>query len=311
MYEQDDKIMTGESGLLKLGIDLGGTKIEAVLLDRAGEIVFKHRVNTPVDDYAAILSSIKNLLDLAEKRAGDTLKVGIGTPGALSPKSGLLRNSNTVCMNGQNLLADLKHALQRPVRIQNDANCFALSEAIDGAAAQDSMVFGVIIGTGTGAGLVKDKQLITGPHAIAGEWGHNFMPWTQDYDVARDCYCGKQSCIETFLSGPGMAANARALSGLDLNSRQIVEQAEQGDKLCLQQLDFYYDQMARALAMVINIIDPDTIVLGGGMSNIRELYKEVPQRLPQYVFSDFVQTKILPPKFGDSSGVRGAAWLWS
>ncbi|MBT3206656.1 MAG: ROK family protein [Gammaproteobacteria bacterium] len=295
----------------KLGIDLGGTKIEAVLLDLTGQIVFKQRVATPADQYRDILWSIQDLLAQAEKYAGYELKVGIGTPGAISPRSGLLRNSNTVCMNGQNLLQDLETTLQRPVRIQNDANCFALSEAMDGAAANYKMVFGVIIGTGTGAGLVFNKQLITGPHAIAGEWGHNFLPWTQDYDVSRDCYCGKQNCIETFLSGPGMAANAKALTNNSLSSRQIVEKAQQGDESCAEQLDHYYDQMARGLAMIINIIDPDAIVLGGGMSNINGIYEAVPARLGKYVFSDFVETKLLPPRFGDSSGVRGAAWLWS
>jgi len=295
----------------KLGIDLGGTKIEAVLMDESGQIAFKQRVTTPANDYRAILSSIKELLVQAEQYAGYELKVGIGTPGAISPRTGLLRNSNTVSMNGQNLLQDLEQILQRRVRIQNDANCFALSEAMDGAAADYKMVFGVIIGTGTGAGLVFNKQLITGPHAIAGEWGHNFLPWTQAFDVPRNCYCGKQSCIETFLSGPGMAANAQALTGISLTSRQIVDQAKQGDEICMQQLDHYYDQMARGLAMIINILDPDAIVLGGGMSNISGIYKEVPARLEQYVFSDFVETKLLPPKYGDSSGVRGAAWLWS
>ncbi|MCK4710830.1 MAG: ROK family protein [Gammaproteobacteria bacterium] len=290
---------------------MGGTKIEAVLLDSSGKTVFKQRVATPADDYREILSSIQGLLQQAENYAGEQLNVGIGTPGALSPKTGLLRNSNTVCMNGQNLLKDLQLLLQRPVRIQNDANCFALSEAIDGAAAEDEVVFGVIIGTGTGGGLVVNKQLVTGPHAIAGEWGHNFLPWTQSFDASRNCYCGKQSCIETFLSGPGMAANVKALTGNSLTSRQIVARAGQGDAMCMEQLDHYYDQMARALAMLINIIDPDAIVLGGGMSNIQGIYKEVPKRLQQYVFSDFVETKLLPPKFGDSSGVRGAAWLWS
>lgn len=307
----DGKKMVTKNENLKLGIDLGGSKIEAVLLDEAGQIVFKQRIVTPADDYRAILSSILGLLTRAEKFAAKALKVGIGTPGAISPRNGLLRNSNTQCLNGQNLLEDLQQTLQRPVRIQNDANCFALSEAIDGAAAEDSMVFGVIIGTGTGGGLVLNKQLISGPHAIAGEWGHNFMPWTQPFDVARSCYCGQHSCIETFLSGPGMAANAKAITGLSMSSRQIVEQAQQGEQMWVEQLDHYYDQMARALAHIINIVDPDAIVLGGGMSNIAGIYQQVPPRLGQYVFSDYTETKLLRPKYGDSSGVRGAAWLWS
>lgn len=294
----------------KLGIDLGGTKIEAVLLDATGDIHWRERCSTPVQDYRAILAAIAAMTVRAEQQAGAELAVGIGTPGAISPRTGLLRNSNTLCMNGKNLQQDLEQTLKRPLRIHNDANCFALSEAVDGAAADFDLVFGVIIGTGTGGGLVHHQQLINGPHAIAGEWGHNFMPWTQDFDVARECYCGKQSCIETFLSGPGMAANANALTGLQLQSREIVEGAAQGEKQCLQQLDHYYDQMARALAQVINIIDPDAIVLGGGMSNIDGIYREVPRRLAQYVFSDFIETPILRAKFGDSSGVRGAAWLW-
>ncbi len=295
---------------VKLGIDLGGTKTEAVLLDSRGEIVWRQRQLTPAQDYHAILQTIKTLLLAAEQQAGLDLSVGIGTPGAISPRSGILRNSNTVCMNGKNLLQDLQQTLQRPVRIQNDANCFALSEAIDGAAAGAATVFGVIIGTGTGAGIVVEQKIQTGQHAIAGEWGHNFLPWPQPFDVARPCFCGKHSCIETFLSGPGMAANAEALSGIGLDSRTWVERAWRGDEVAQQQMEHYFDQMARALAHVINMLDPDVIVLGGGMSNIDEIYQQVPQRLAQYVFSDFVETKILPPKFGDSSGVRGAAWLW-
>lgn len=294
----------------KLGIDLGGSKIEALLLDHAGEMLWRERCATPAQDYRAILDAIQQLTLQAEAVAGQNLAVGIGTPGAISAQSGLLRNSNTVCMNGQNLYHDLQQLLQRPLRVQNDANCFALSEATDGAAADYSMVFGVIIGTGTGGGVVWDKKLLSGRHTIAGEWGHNPLPWLQPFDVLRDCYCGKQGCIETFLSGPGFAANASALVQLNMNSRQIVTAAEQGDAIAAQQLEHYYDQLARALAHVINILDPDAIVLGGGMSNIAGIYTEVPPRLQRYVFSDYVDTPLLAPKYGDSSGVRGAAWLW-
>ena len=293
----------------KLGVDLGGTKIEAVLLDAYGDIVFRKRIATP-GEYRSILSGIQKLTVEAEKQVGVRLSVGVGLPGALSPRTGLLRNANTRCLNGRDLMGDLQQLLQRPVRLQNDANCFVLSEAMDGAARDFSVVFGVIIGTGTGGGLVFNKQLITGRHAIAGEWGHNPLPWGKPFDIQRDCYCGKQGCIETFLSGPGMADNVRALSGLELSSRQIVEAAERGDERCLLQMDHYHDQLARALAQVINIVDPDAIVLGGGMSNIQSIYSELPQRLGQYVFSDYVDTPILAPKFCDSSGVRGAAWLW-
>ena len=294
----------------KLGIDLGGSKIEAVLLDQAGEMVWRERVATPAQDYLAILRAIQQLTQQAEAVAGHSLAVGIGTPGAISTRSGLLRNSNTVCLNGQNLYLDLQQLLQRPLRIQNDANCFALSEAMDGAAADYSKVFGVIIGTGTGGGVVWDKKLLSGRHAIAGEWGHNPLPWLQSFDVVRDCYCGKQGCIETFLSGPGFAANALALGRLSRNSRQIVAAAEQGESDACQLLEYYYDQLARALASVINILDPDAIVLGGGMSNIAGIYAQVPKLLEHYVFSDYVDTPLLAPKYGDSSGVRGAAWLW-
>lgn len=295
---------------LRLGIDLGGTKIEAVLLDQNGSVIFQQRTATPASDYRAILSAVQQLVMLAEGEAGQKLAVGLGTPGAISPKTGLLRNSNTVCMNGRNLYQDLQQLLQRPLRIQNDANCFALSEAMDGAAEEFEMVFGVIIGTGTGGGIVYNKQLIKGMHRIAGEWGHNPLPWQKDYDVPRDCYCGKVGCIETYLSGPGFCQNVAALTGQELSSRELTIGAENGDPFCQQQMDIYYDQMARALAHLINIIDPDAIVLGGGMSNIKGIYQQVPQRLKEYVFSDYVDTRIIPPRYGDSSGVRGAAWLW-
>ncbi len=294
----------------RLGIDLGGTKIEAALLDSEGDIVWRERVATPQDDYAAILQAVHDLQRRGEAEAGRELPLGIGTPGALSPQSGLLRNANTVCMNGKPLLQDLQRLLRRPVRIANDANCFALSEAVDGAAADGRVVFGVIVGTGTGGGVVIERQLLEGRHAIGGEWGHNPLPWPRHFDHARPCYCGKSGCIETYLSGPGFAANARADAGLELDARQIVERARAGDARCREQLDRYHDQLARALAHVINLIDPDVIVLGGGMSNIDSLYRELPSRLSEYVFSDFVDTPVRPPRHGDSSGVRGAAWLW-
>ncbi len=294
-----------------LGMDLGGSKIEAVVLDGSGKTVFQKRIATPASNYRAILKSMHHLLDLAESSVGRTLEVGIGTPGALSPKTGLLRNSNTVCMNNRNLLEDMITELKRPVRIENDANCFTLSEAIDGAASEVAIVFGVIIGTGTGGGLVFNKQLIKGPHAIAGEWGHNPLPWPQQFDICRECYCGKQGCIETYLSAPGFSGNVQSLIGQKLNSQDIVGRAEQGDEVFLQQMDHYYDQMARALAHVINIIDPEIIVFGGGMSNLQGIYTEVPKRLGDYVFSDYIAPRLSPPKYGDSSGVRGAAWLWS
>lgn len=295
----------------KLGIDLGGTKIATIVLNSAGETVHEQCIDTPAAGYKAILSSIKTLSRQAEQAVGQEMALGIGTPGALSPKTGLLRNANVLCLNGQSLNKDLEVVITRPVRIANDANCFALSEAKDGSAAAYKMVFGVIIGTGTGAGLVWNKQLISGAHAIAGEWEHNPLPWLQSFDVVRPCYCGQSGCIETFLSGPGMAENSAAQTGIKISSREWLHNALQGDTRSQQQLDHYYDQLARALAQVINILDPDAIVLGGGMSNIEGLYAEVPRRIQDYVFSDYVSTRLLKPQYGDSSGVRGAAWLWA
>lgn len=295
---------------LYLGIDLGGTKIEAVLLDAQGTIWFRERVASPATDYSGLLQAVYGLCQQADQVAGTVLPVGIGTPGAVSPLTGYLKNSNTVCLNGKNLLKDFAEALARPVRLQNDANCFVLSEAVDGAAREYRSVFGVIIGTGTGGGIVIDKKVLEGAHAIAGEWGHNPMPWLQPYDKIRSCYCGQSGCIETFLSGPGFAANARAQGFEVVDSHDIVARAKVGDAIGQQLLEQYCQQLARGLASVINVLDPDAIVLGGGMSNIEAVYQRVPQILPQYVFSDAVETPLLKPQFGDSSGVRGAAWLW-
>lgn len=293
----------------RLGIDLGGTKIEIIVLDEQNNPVFRKRVVTPVDDYDAILALLSSLVTEAEKVFGQRLTVGIGTPGAISPRSGLLRNSNTVCMNGRAFKYDFEKLLQRDVHIQNDANCFALSEAIHGAGQNFVVVFGVIIGTGTGAGLVVNGQLINGPHAITGEWGHNPLPWHKEQDGKPSCYCGKQACIETFLSGQGLAANFLRTYGVALSAEQIVAKARLKDYHCLTAMETYFDQMARALAHVINIIDPDVIVLGGGMSNIAEIYQQVPNRLADYVFSDYVETPLLPATHGDASGVFGAALL--
>lgn len=303
----NDQIILGNA--YRLGIDLGGTKTEVVVLDDQNSPIFRKRVITPVDDYDAILALLSNLVAEAEKVVGQRLTVGIGTPGAISPRSGLLRNSNTICMNGRAFKDDLEKRLQRCVHIQNDANCFALSEAIHGAGQNHAVVFGVIIGTGTGAGLVVNGQLINGPHAITGEWGHNSLPWHTERDENPCCYCGKQACIETFLSGQGLAANFLRTYGVALSSEQIVAQARLRDSHCLKAMAEYYDQVARALAHVINMIDPDVIVLGGGMSNIEEIYQQVPNRLADYVFSDYVETPLLPAIHGDASGVFGAALL--
>lgn len=301
--------------MMKIGIDLGGTKIEGVALDEAGKQLLRHRVDTPQGDYPATLQAIKTLVDYIEGSTGQVGSVGIGTPGALSPASGLLRNSNSVCMNGMPVKQDLEKNLGREIRISNDANCFALSEAVDGAAKGAGVVFGVIVGTGTGAGIIVNGNVLTGPNAIAGEWGHNPLPWP-DISVESgeapgpDCYCGKQGCIETYLSGPGLTHSYKQLTGDTLTAIEIVELAKCQDKEAEQCMCQYEDRMARGLAHIINILDPDVIVLGGGMSNISRLYQNVPKIWGQYVFSDVVNTRLVAPVHGDSSGVRGAAWLW-
>lgn len=294
----------------KLGIDLGGSKTEVVVLDSDNKPLYRRRVVTPAHSYTAILAMIEQLVNAAEAELGVRASIGVGTPGAISVRSGLIRNSNTQCLNARPLLQDIEARLGRPARIQNDANCFALSEAHSGAAAGYALVFGVIIGTGTGAGLVIDGRLLQGRHGIAGEWGHNPLPWQRAADGEQPCFCGKKACIETFLSGPGLARNYLAAHARSLDSRAIVEAASAGDSSCVEMMDCYYDQMARALAHVINIIDPDAIVLGGGMSNIDALYQQIPLRLPAYVFSDYVETPILRARHGDASGVFGAAMLW-
>jgi fructokinase len=295
-----------------IGIDLGGTKIEGIAMSGAGDELLRKRVPTAAGDYQAILNTIKGLVDEIESSLNERATVGIGTPGAISPATGLLRNSNSVCMNGKPVDKDLARILNREVRIANDANCFALSEATDGAAAGETVVFGVIIGTGTGAGIVVNGHVLSGPNAIAGEWGHNPLPWPLDNErPGPSCYCGKHGCIETWLSGPGMSRDYLELSGNALDAKQVVELASNGDnaaELCLRN---YEHRMARSLAHVINILDPDVIVLGGGMGNIQRLYSSVPGLWGQYVFSDRVDTRLLAPKYGDSSGVRGAAWLWN
>jgi fructokinase len=293
-----------------MGIDLGGTKTEALVLDPLGAPVYRRRVDTPAHSYALILAMVEELVADAENEIGHAVSVGIGIPGAISPASGRLRNSNTSCLNGSAFDHDLEVALGRQVRIENDANCFALSEARGGAARGYQLVFGVIVGTGTGGGIVIDGKLVRGPNAIGGEWGHNPLPWLRAEDGEPACYCGKTACIETFLSGPGLAHNHQVGHGRAMTSREIVAAAEAGDASCGAMLDLYHDQMARALASLINILDPQAIVIGGGMSNIESIYRELPRRLPAYVFSDFVATPVLRAERGDASGVYGAAMLW-
>lgn len=297
--------------MLRIGVDLGGTKIEAIALDGAGKVLARRRIPTPAGDYEATVAAVADLVGKIEAELGRQGTVGIGTPGAISRATGLLKNSNSVCLNGRPLQHDLAAALGRPVRLANDADCFALSEATDGAAAGAGVVFGAIIGTGTGGGIVVNGRLLSGPNAIAGEWGHNPLPWPRpDEWPGRNCYCGKTGCIETFLSGPGFAQEYHATTGQLLTAREIVARAAAGSRRAEAALARYEDRLARALASVINVLDPEVIVLGGGMSNIASLYTNVPWLWGKYVFSDRVDTRLVKAKYGDSSGVRGAAWLW-
>ena len=296
---------------MRIGIDLGGTKIEGIALADNGQIEYRQRIDTPRDDYAATVTAIVQLIHTIEKETGETGSIGIGIPGAISPATGLVKNANSTWLIGQPLHTDLEQQLKRPVRIANDANCFAVSEASDGAAAGAEVVFGVIIGTGTGGGICVNGRPLVGANAIGGEWGHNPLPWPHTDELpGAKCYCGQYGCIETWLSGTGFAKRFLEQTGKTLSAPEIVALLEQGDAEAELALQHYEDRMARALASVINILDPDVIVLGGGMSNVQRLYNNVPEQWGAYVFSDQVATKLVPPRHGDSSGVRGAAWLW-
>ncbi|MCK5524098.1 MAG: ROK family protein [Thiomargarita sp.] len=296
---------------LRIGVDLGGTKIEVIALNNQGETLARERLPTPQGNYAATVQTIADLVHSIEQRLGTQGTVGIAMPGALSPATGLIKNANSVCLIGQHLDHDLNAVLHRPIKLSNDANCFALSEAVDGAAAGAEVVFGVIIGTGTGGGIAINQQVLTGINGIAGEWGHNPLPWPQTEELpGPPCYCGKQGCIETFLSGSGMARDYQTNTGQTLSPPDIVALAETGDDAAKACLSRYTDRLARGLSSIINVLDPNVIVLGGGMSNIAQLYIQVPHLWKHYVFSDRVNTVLKPAKYGDSSGVRGAAWLW-
>ena len=323
---------------LRFGIDLGGTKIEIMALDEQGRELLRRRVATPQTGYRATVETVVNLVRQTEAELGAAGTIGIGTPGALSLASGRMKNCNSTCLIGQPLKADLETALGREIRLTNDANCFALSEATDGAAAGAHIVFGVILGTGVGGGIVAHGRILDGPNRIAGEWGHNPLPYFQFRNAQADleetgshpatgerivhpwpsdrecngppCYCGKKGCIEAWLSGPALAAEHVRYGGEDLPAIEIAQLAAAGYGPCSKTLARYEERLARALASVINILDPDVIVLGGGLSNIQRLYDTVPRLWPRYVFSDRIDTQLVPPKHGDSSGVRGAAWLW-
>jgi fructokinase len=294
--------------MLRIGVDLGGTKTEGIVMDESGEILARERRPTPqVDGYRAILANIRDLVQELERRAGTNCRVGVCTPGAISTKTGFLKNSNTVCLNGRPVKQDIEKLLAREIRIANDANCFALSEAIDGAAQGEPVVFGVILGTGVGGGIVVNGRLLEGAQHIAGEWGHNVLE-----PDGPPCYCGKRGCVETFLSGPGLTRDFTAQGGdAGLDARAITAQAAQGDVLAEAAMQRYLDRFGRALSVVINILDPDAIVLGGGMSNIARLFTEGHASVTHHVFNDELRTRILPNRHGDSSGVRGAAQLWT
>jgi predicted NBD/HSP70 family sugar kinase len=297
---------------LRAGIDLGGTKIELLVLDGHGTACHRERVPTPQGDYRATVDAIAALVARAEALLGATVSVGVGHPGSRSPLSGLIRNANSTCLNGHALEDDLCRALAREVRLTNDADCFALSEASDGAGAGARSVFGVILGTGVGGGLVIDGRLLVGANGIAGEWGHNRLdvaaidgdPW------APACYCGRTGCVETWLSGPALAADFARHSGRQLDAAAIVAAADGGDIAAAAALARYTRRLAAALAAVINLVDPEVIVLGGGLSRIGQLYPGLAAALPPFVFSDCLRTRLQPPRHGDASGARGAAWLW-
>ncbi len=293
---------------MRFGLDLGGTKMEAVLLNEAGEIVWRQRRPTPSENYEAIIETIAELVGEADRESTQEISIGIGMPGSLSPKTGLVRNSNTQCLNGRPIQQDLKSKLARQVRLANDANCFALSEATDGAGAGAQSVFGVIIGTGCGGGLVFNGELQNGANSIGGEWGHNPLAAPRAEELpGPPCYCGRHGCNEVWISGSGFARDHEAIAGEKLTAEQIIASDSAAAKASFERL---YDRIARALGAVINVVDPDVIVLGGGLSNVDALYTHIPEIWDGYIFSDVIETRLVKNKHGDSSGVRGAAWLW-
>ncbi|EKH2024224.1 fructokinase [Salmonella enterica subsp. enterica serovar Infantis] len=299
---------------MRIGIDLGGTKTEVIALDDAGEQRFRHRLPTPREDYQQTIETIATLVDMAEQATGQTGSVGIGIPVSLSPYTGVVKNANSTWLNGQPFDSDVSRRLKREVRLANDANCLAVSEAVDGAAAGAQTVFAVIIGTGCGAGVALNGRVHIGGNGTAGEWGHNPLPWMDDdelrYREEIPCYCGKQGCIETFISGTGFATDYQRLSGKALKGDEIIRLVDAQDAVAELALSRYELRLAKALSHVVNILDPDVIVLGGGMSNVERLYKTVPSLMKSFVFGGECETPVRKARHGDSSGVRGAAWLW-
>jgi fructokinase len=298
---------------MRIGIDLGGTKIEGIVLDVDGTEKARLRITTPSDSYDESVQAVVGLVRNLEQQVGATCTVGIAHPGAVSPATGLIKNANSTALNGQPMKQDLERLLAREVRLENDANCFAVSEASDGAAAGCGIVFGVILGTGVGGGVVIGGKPLTGAQAIGGEWGHNPLPHPRDDErPGPHCYCGRTGCIETWQSGPRLQAEFQRRTGRAMRATEIADAALAGDAQAAEQMELYCDRLARALSLVINIVDPHAVVLGGGLSKMQQLYTRVPELWKRYVFSEpeLIVTKLLPPKFGDSSGVRGAAWLW-
>src|SRR5262245_27945053 len=294
---------------MRIGVDFGGTKIEAIAIDRQGVARVRRRIETPREDYDASVRSVAALVAAVERETGERGTVGVGIPGAISPATGVVKNANSTWLIGRPLHLDLERAIGRPVRVANDANCFALSEAADGAAAGAAVVFGVILGTGVGGGVVVDGRVLAGANAIAGEWGHNALPWPDEHEwPGPPCYCGRRGCIEVFLCGKGLQMAYGAADPPE--ARAIADAAAAGDTRASDALAIYVRRLAKALATVVNVLDPDVIVLGGGLSNIDALYAKVPEEWTRWVFSDRVDTRLVRARYGDSSGVRGAAWLW-
>jgi fructokinase len=296
---------------MRIGVDLGGTKIEAIALDKIGRELWRHRVPTPIGQYTNTLDAIRDLVLAAEGAFSSKATVGVCSPGAISPVTGRIKNSNSTVLNGRPLDSDLSAHLNRPIRLENDANCFALSEAVDGAGSAGRVVFGVILGTGVGGGLVVDKNVIEGRNRISGEWGHNPLPWpTPEEWPGPSCYCGKTGCIETFLSGAGLSRDYYAMTGRNVTADAISLAASEDSEPAVRCISIYKQRLARSLAMLINIVDPDVIVLGGGLSNIDAIYGGIKDLVEEFAFSDGLGTEFRRAVHGDSSGVRGAAWLW-
>jgi fructokinase len=296
----------------RTGIDLGGTKIESIVLDSKGSQVFRKRIPSPQGSYIETVNAITELVLEADNHVHEITRVGIGIPGALSEQTGLVKNANSTWLIGKPLKSDLEYSLKRRIKIENDANCFTISEAVDGAGAQAQIVFGVILGTGVGGGITINANSLRGINLITGEWGHNPLPWTNERELNQNkCYCGKKGCIETFLSGPAVTKNYYKKTGKVLNVENILALSEAGDLNAQGIFNEFEIHLAKGLAQIINILDPDIIVIGGGLSNISRLYGNTTNIWDKYIFSDCINTKLVPARHGDTSGVRGAAWLWN